>query len=468
MNEAEVLIVGGGISGLSTAWWLAQQGVEVEVWEASERAGGKIHTTREQGYLSERAAGLLVNFRPEVEQMIMRAGLSQQRRMREQDIRRYVLNRGKLIDVPMNISGMARSPLWSRQAKLRMLCEILIPKRGDDQESVSAFINRRLGKEILETAIEPFVAGTLASDPDLANARALLPRLTQLEQRYGSITTGVLINRVLKRRRVNNADTFSFQGGMSDLVDALAATPGLKLRCGMQVEGIEREHENWRISATNAFGKQQLTVPALVISTPAQAAASLLRSVDNKLADQLDGIRYAPLGVVHLGMKRSDIKHPLDGSGFLVSRREKLSFSGNLWMSSLFSGRAPEGHELLTSYLGGVRDPDRLQQSDQQMMDSLLANLATLLGFRGEPQYLRVERHPQALPLYHGSYPQQLTYIRQCIEKLPGLHLCANYLDGVSVRERIYAGKETARVIRRSLPAMAQRFFSEQLNPDLC
>ena len=191
MKDTSVLIIGGGISGLSTAWWLVQQGIAVELWEADDQPGGKIHSTREQGYLSERAAGLLVNFRPEIDRMIHAAGLDSSRCSRNDDLKRYVLHRGRLAQVPMKFSGMALSPLWSWQAKLRMASEILIPRGGHEQESVSDFITRRLGREILETAIDPFISGTLASDPARASARAILPRLTELEQHVvGDIDDG--------------------------------------------------------------------------------------------------------------------------------------------------------------------------------------------------------------------------------------------------------------------------------------
>ncbi|MCU7815023.1 MAG: protoporphyrinogen oxidase [Candidatus Thiodiazotropha sp. (ex Rostrolucina anterorostrata)] len=207
MSETSVLIVGGGISGLSTAWWLAQQGVSVEVWEADERAGGKIRTTREAGYTTERAAGLLVNFRNEIDQLIQQAGLTHHKRVRDQSLNRYLVHRGELTQVPMLMPALLASPLWSLSAKLRLMTEILIPRGHQDDETVSTFIERRLGKEILDTAMDPFVSGTLASDPDLAEARSVLPRLKLLEQRYGSLTMGMLVNRLLKRRRANKADT---------------------------------------------------------------------------------------------------------------------------------------------------------------------------------------------------------------------------------------------------------------------
>ncbi|MCU7813196.1 MAG: protoporphyrinogen oxidase [Candidatus Thiodiazotropha sp. (ex Notomyrtea botanica)] len=451
MSETAVLIIGGGISGLSTAWWLAQLGIPVEVWEAGKRAGGKIQTTTEAGYTTEQAAGLLVNFRNEIDQMIRQTGLSHRKRMRDETLNRYVVHQGELTQVPMLMPALLASPLWSLPAKLRLMAEVLIPRGHQEDETVSDFIKRRLGQEILDTAMDPFVAGTLASDPDLAEARSVLPRLKALEQRYGSLTMGMLINRVLKRRRANKADTFSFAGGMSDLIGVLADAPGVTLRCGMRVDSVSKVKSGWQVDASRAGIRHQISTPHLVISTPAYAAADLLRPVDTSLGQLLSEIVYAPVAVLHVGLKNSDIRHPLDGTGFLVSRQNRLGFNGNLWMSRLFPGRAPDGNTLLTTYLGGARHPGQVDQSDEKLADIAMSGLRPLLGISGSENYIRVDRHHQGLPLYHGRYQARLEQIANRMARLSGLYLSANYENGVSVRERIFQGRQLAQKIAVTL-----------------
>jgi oxygen-dependent protoporphyrinogen oxidase len=446
MSNAEVLIIGGGISGLSTAWWLAQQGIQVELWERAPQLGGKICTNQDSGYTTEQAASLLVNFRPEVDRLIRKSGLGALKQSRGQDMKRYVVHQGRLAEVPMQLGRLALSPLWSNQSKLRLLAEVLVP-RNKAHESVSQFITRRLGREILETTLEPFIAGTLASDPDLADSRAVLPRLTALEQRYGSLTAGMFINRIIKRRRTNNSESFSFAGGMSQVIKTLAAHPNIRIRNGYDVEGISFENSQWQASAKTVFGEQHLRVKHLVMSTPASHVANMLYSVDTALAALLSGIEYAPMSVLHLGFNKEQIQHPLDGSGFLTPRQERLSFNGNLWMSSLFSGRAPEGKALLTSYIGGARHPERVDWSDDQLIGAATSDLKALIGLQGNAEFIRINRHQQALPLYHGNYQGRLTTIRECLDHWPGLHLAANYQGGVSVRERIFQGMKTAEAI---------------------
>jgi oxygen-dependent protoporphyrinogen oxidase len=461
MSRTDVLIIGGGVSGLATAWWLARRGIAVEVWEAQDLPGGKIRTTREEGYLTERAAGLLVNFRPEVDRLLHDSGAAEKRVDRPDGLNRYVIHRNRLARVPMQLPALATSPLWSWPAKLRILGEVLVPKGGHPGETVSAFITRRLGREVLETAMDPFISGTLASDPDRAEALSVLPRLTALERRYGSLTMGMLIHTLWKRRRANNADAFSFTGGMSDLVESMTCTDGLTLRCGVVAESIERKSKHWHV--TSSCGRQR-SIPVLILSTPADVTATLVRDISGTAGNLLTGIEYAPVAVVHLGFERNHIGHSLDGSGFLVPGHESQRFNGNLWMSRLFPGRAPQGRSLLTSYLGGYRRTDQMDLDDQSLVETLLHDLSPLLDIRGDPEYFRIDRHRQGLPMYHGNYQERLNRIQAELGKHPGLYLAANYLGGVSVRERIHKGKQLADTICAAMQGdMADRVTTGNL-----
>ncbi len=448
MSQAEVLVIGAGISGLSTAWWLAQQGIPVEVWEKAPWLGGKIRTNNHSGYITEQAASLLVNFRPEIDRCIAAAGLTASKQSRGRDLSRYVVHQGRLAEMPMQLGRLALSPLWSRQTKLRLLTEVLMPRSRQPRESVSQFIGRRWGSEVLESAIEPFIAGTLASDPDHADARSLLPRLTGLEQRYGSIAAGIFINRIIKRRRVNTSEAFSFNQGMGELINTLSRHPLIKLKTHCTLDEMHFQNGGWHAQAN--CGTHNRHIRHLVISTPASHAADLLFPVTPTLSSLVGDIQYAPLSVLHLGFDRAQIRHPLNGSGFLTARRERLSFNGNLWMSSLFSARAPSGKVLLTSYIGGARHPERFGWHDDQLISSVTSDLKRLIGLRGSPEFIHVDRHSQALPLYYGDYQRRLAAITEQLGQWPGLHLVANYRGGVSVRERIYQGMRAAQLISQS------------------
>ena len=459
--DVDVLIIGGGISGLATAWWLAKSGLKVQVWEKSNRAGGKIKTDVTNGFITEQSASMVMNFKPEVDQFFSQTQLNllKEKRLLDANNKRYLIHKGKLHPLPMTISGVFFSSLWSTSGKFRLLMEPFISKAENENESVSDFIKRRFGNEFLEKAMEPFIAGTLASDPDLACALDVIPRLTALEKRYGSITAGIFAHKILGKRSARNPEAFSFQGGMQTLIKYLANEPSLGFRKNIQTHRlIQHGKFNWEILAQTPAGDIHCKARHVVISSPADSAAQLIKPLNHDLTQLLTSIKYTPLSVVHIGLQRSTIKHALDSVGFLVPRQEqqqnRLAINGNLWMSSVFSNRCPDNHVLLSSYLGGARKPSAINLSDQQSIDQVMQDLTPLLGLSTgvTPVMGRVDKHYKALPLYHGNYHRKLNAIEENLLELPGLHLQANYKGGVSIRDRIVQAKKVANNILALLP----------------
>jgi len=449
MDKLDVLIIGGGVSGLASAWWLARSGLSVEVWEADGRPGGKILSTRQDGYLTERAASMLLNFRPEITELIRESGLESAKtaRLPAAEARRYLLNQGRLQALPMHLGAMLASPLWSLRGKLRLLAEPFIFSSGRADESVSEFITRRLGHEMLEKAMEPFIAGTLAADAYQACATAVLPRLTALEQRYGSIFAGIMVSRALRRRTACVTDAFSFVGGMGTIVENLANTPGVNLRAGHSAEELVRHQNGWQATAATPHGQRTVSACHVIVATPAPVAAALLTNLDEELVELLRGISYASVTVLHAGIARDAVGHPLDGTGFLAPRGESTILTGNLWMSTMFSDRAPPGKVLLTSYLGGARAPQVADWDDDRIVDETLRTLRPLIDLKSDPEMIRIDRHREALPLYHGAYQARVQAIANRLHYFPGLHLEANYRGGVSVRDRLARGHTVANQI---------------------
>jgi len=227
MNEIEVLVVGGGISGLAVAQRLGQQGIHVEVWDRAAKPGGLVRSVRKDGYLTEQAAAMLLNFRPDVTRFISDTRLEDRKQPRIEVDHRYVISDGRLRELPMKMGPLLMSDIWSMRAKLRMILEPLARRSRGGEESVSEFVRRRLGGEVLDKALGPYVAGLLASDPDRASAEAVLPRLVALERRWGSIVLGALVHRLLRRRSAVQIEAFSFQGGMGTLAGVLAEADGV-------------------------------------------------------------------------------------------------------------------------------------------------------------------------------------------------------------------------------------------------
>lgn len=450
-HDLDVLIVGGGISGLSTAWWLAQSGLKVQVWEKSDRAGGKIKTTSRDGFRTEQAASMIMNFKSEVDEFFAQSGLEQHKaeRLLKAENNRYLINNGKLQPLPMTIARLFFSSMWSTQGKFRLLMEPFIAQASKDNETVTEFISRRFGSEFLEKAMEPFIAGTLASDPDLASAQHVIPRLTALEKKFGSITAGIIAHKISGKRTARNPESFSFNGGMETLPQHIAKDPKVGFKANIIVKNIiQHSHGNWEVQAESPEGEVFCHAKHVVISSPADVAAQLLKPVNQPLSQLLARIEYAPIAVVHIGLERSAVKHPLDSAGFLVPRKEKnaakMLINGNLWMSSIFSERAPEHCILLSSYIGGARQTSAINLSTEQSVAHVLKDISPLLGINAEPIMGRTDKHFRALPLYHGNYHNRLNAIKQELSAFPSLHLEANYIGGVSIRDRIVSAKQTA------------------------
>ncbi len=437
MSDLEVLVIGGGLSGLATGWWLSRLGADVQVWEAGARPGGKIRTDAGGGFVSEQAAALVMSFRPEVDRLVDGLGLAGEKLRRPPLSNRYLVKDRRLMPVPMRLGALVASPLWSLRGKLRLLAEPFVRRGGREGESVSEFVTRRLGREMLERAMEPFVAGPLASDPDLAEARSVLPRLTALERDHGSLAAGVIAHRLMRRRTACVAEGFSFRTGLSALVDAIAASLGPRLYLGLEVDVVRRENRAWRVDACAGGARCTVTARHVVLCSPARASARLLAPFDPELSELLGGIEYAPVGVVHLGFERDAVAHPLDGTGFLVPRSESRALTGCLWTSSVFSGRAPRDRVLLTCYLGGARLPEALAWDDRRTLSTVLGELDPLLGLRSDPVLIRIHRHFRGLPLYHGAHQARLEDMHRHLRALPGLHLEGSFSGGVSVQDRI-------------------------------
>ncbi|MDQ6959710.1 MAG: protoporphyrinogen oxidase, partial [Mariprofundaceae bacterium] len=315
-----IVVIGGGISGLTTAFWLRQQGYEVTVLERDARAGGVIRSERIKGYTIDHAANCLMNFLPEVNHLIETVGLAGEQVFRDPGAnKRYLLKQGVPQAVPLTPKEIFTSSFWPWPAKLRMAMEPFIPASGPDTgETVAEFIRRRFGRELLEQAIDPFVAGTLSGDPDRTCVQSAMPKFYGLEQKYGSVIRGAIASKLAGVRTRCPGQMSSFRTGMEALPAAIARYLGDRVLTGARVSLIERIGRQWVVTAVYAGSTMQIEADAVVVAAPAQAAAQLLEPLSDLVADQLKGIVYAPMGVLTLGFRARDIAHSLDGIGCLV------------------------------------------------------------------------------------------------------------------------------------------------------
>ena len=444
IKHTDVLIIGGGISGLSTAWWLAQKRINSTILEQSHTTGGLIGTTQKDGYVTDHAASMILNFNASVTEFISHSGLHNLKVNRNKISQRYILKNSKLQQIPENIRGILFTDLFSFKTRLKLLAEPFRPSAQSSSETVANFIRRRFGQEILDLAIDPYVSAVLACDPEKACARSTLPRLTALERNFGSITAGIIAKKIIPGKKGLPQEAFSFSGGMKTLTDVLSKNSFADINTGHKVLAVEPTKKGYRITSHSNGKEIQYLARQVIFSTPANITSSLLKPVQSELADCLNQIEYAPIAQIHLGFDKAGLNSTLEGNGFLVPGRDKIAIRGSLWMSNIIKHRAPENKLLTSNFIGGACQANALNKSDDHLIDQATAALQKLTGINQTPEMVRVNRHTQGLPLYHGNYYQLIQSIESHARQSTGLHFVANYLHGVSIRDRIIQAKSIA------------------------
>ena len=457
LQDKQVVVIGGGVSGLAAAFQIMRKGIPVRVLESNARPGGLIRSERESGFLMEHAATCVFNFLPEVDLFCRSLGLDRTMVLRREAAkRRYLLKDGQPTPVPDTLSGFITTKLISPMGKIRMMMEPFIPRgpAGGDQETVAAFITRRFGREFFEQTIEPYVSGTLAGDAERACLRSVFTQFATLEEEQGSIVKGAVIRKLKGIRTTDcRARVFSFLNGMADLTDAAAQQLGEAFLPNQTVQAVERRGKQWYVSATGLDGRaESYAADAVVIATPAGIAGKLTRPLCKDLGMLLAGLTYAPMVISYLGFSNKQVEHCLDGIGCLIPKREKeFNLLGSLWPATLFEGRAPEGKALFMNYMGGVRKPGMVEKTDEALTDIGLTDIRRMTKARGTPDFSKVIRHRQALPQYNIGHRMFLAGLEDNLKRLPGLFLAGNYLKGVSVRACITNGIEISERVENLL-----------------
>ena len=446
-HKPVVAVIGGGISGLSVAFWLLQHDVEVIVLEQTDRPGGLIKSHRSNGYLADYAANCLLNYLPEVNNLCDAVGVGREKVYRSDAARnRYLLKDGHPSPLPRGLLQFVWTDLWSTWGKLRLLAEPLIPrdKSGDD-ETVSHFIKRRFGRETLDHIVEPFIGGSYAGDPEQLSLKSIFPTLHALEQRYGSLTAGALIKRMRGSRANCPMHLFSFCDGMETLPKAISLHLGNRFNPDTEVVEIKiNGKHDYRIEVESNGRCITYIADAVCIATPAYDAAKLLSRIASETSELLERVGYSPIAVVYTGYARDKVRHPLDGIGCMVPSKDGGFILGTLWNSSLFSNRAPAGMVAITNYLGGKRHPEALERTNEELLDITMNDLKKIIGISGPPDYVHIVRHQRALPQFSVGHKDIVIKLDDLQNRIPGLFITGNYLSGISVRDCISYGKRLA------------------------
>ncbi len=428
-GNKKIGIIGGGISGLTVAFLLKGKGFNITLFEKSERVGGNIQTVKIEGFKIEYAPNSLLKS-PRLVDLIKALKLeSEVTAANAANKKRYVLQNGKLKSLPMTIAKMATDDYFSLKARLRLLKEPFVRTKSPENESVAEFFERRLGREIVERAADPFIAGIYAGNPENLSVRAAFPRLYELEKEYGSLLVGSVRSKTEKTDK-DFPRTFSFAGGVQTLTDKLAESLGESLRTNTTVERIEKIADNkWCVQTDS----DESIFDDLIISTPAESAARLIENLDANLSEQLKRIYYPPIAMVFFGVKKETLAQNLDGFGFLVPSGERRRILGTIWNSAVFENRAPDGYHLLTNFGGGARTAELFEKSDEELFEIVFDELKSILGLRSKPEFTHIKRWRRAIPQYLLGYEAVEKGIEEFENKKQGIHFCSNFYKGISV-----------------------------------
>jgi oxygen-dependent protoporphyrinogen oxidase len=446
IDKVDIAIVGGGISGLAAAYELHRRGVRVRVLEAAPRVGGVITTERFDGWVVDGGPDSLLVQKPAAVALCRELGIDD--RLVSTLIPRtaYILRdehlhpiaEGSFLGFPITLGALARSSVFTAGGKLRMACEVVLPRReGDDDESIGAFVRRRFGEEAVDYLAEPLLAGIHAGDVDRLSIRALFPRLVEAERASGSIIRAF---RALRMTPASQGAFVSLPGGVAELVDALAAAlEPSTVRLSVRVTDVRRTSTYLLETAAGRTEAQ-----AVILATPAYVAGSLLRSFDTRLAALCESVPYASTATVAFGYRREQIAHPMQGSGFVVPRVERVPLLAGTWVTSKWPRRAPSDHALIRGFLGGGRDPRRLDASDQVLIDLARDELSRLLGITGPPIFSRLFRWMRHSPQYEVGHLQRLVAIEERLKALPGMFVTGSGFRAIGIPDCVADGRETA------------------------
>lgn len=459
----KVIIIGGGISGLSTAWLLrtkaqaAGKTLDITLLEKEAQPGGKIRSIHEQGYTCEWGPNGFLDSKPQTLDLCRAVGVEGNlHRSNDNARKRFIFSGGELHRLPEGAASFLKSRLISWPGKLRLALEptpFITPAPAGVDETLADFGRRRLGKEALDKLIAPMVSGIFAGDPETMSLVSCFPRIAELEREYGGLVRAMIMLGKKKKRDIAEGKVVSsaagpggvltsFREGIQYLSDALSASLGDIVRPGSRVVAVQKgSGAPYRVRCADG---SDYDADLVISASPAFAAAEILEGIDPGISGVLRQIPYASMTVICFGYDRERIAHPLDGFGYLIPKKEGRSTLGTLWDSSMFERRAPEGKVLLRSMMGGACFPEYISLSDDEVVARVRRDLQATMGITAEPSFVRVFRHEQAIPQYTVGHGKRLDALAGLLEKHPGLILTGNSFRGIGLNDCVAAAQRAS------------------------
>ncbi len=466
-RHRRVAVVGAGITGLAAAFRMTRRhgDVQIEIFDTSSRAGGTIRTEHRDGFLIEHGADAFITSKPGGLELCQDLGISDQLIGTDDQHRRsLVVYRGRPVPIPEGFMLMApakpmailKSPILSLSGKLRLLSEVVRPRKDtDEDESLASFVRRRFGTETFERLVQPLVGGIYTADPEKLSLKATLPRFPAMEREHGSVIRAALKASGPAEKRERPAESGARYGlfvthakGLSALIESIVSTlessGRVQLHLGATVDCIEPSAKvsgRWQIRAGS---DDETSFHGVILAAPSWVAATLLGSVDSQVAAELKAIEYASTVVVASTHRLSDFRHPLDAFGLVVPSVENRKILAVSFSSRKFAGRAPHGSVLLRTFVGGATQPELLRMSDDNILKTVVDELGDLLGMTESPLFASVWRHEQAMPQYHVGHLDRIDRIVQRMSIHHGLELAGNAYTGIGVPDCISSGYAAA------------------------
>ena len=453
-SKIKITILGAGISGLATAYWLSKDGYDITVLESKNEPGGSMESRHEDGFLIDYGPNSGLETNPFIGQIVRELDLNDEfMYASDEGKKRYILRDNQLHALPMNPIAFLTTGLFSSKAKFRVLAEPFIGKSEDGYyQSISEFVKRRLGREFLDYAINPFVAGVFAGNPDHLSVKSAFPKLYRLEEVYGGLFKG-LIKGAKERKGIGeeskqSARMFSFKGGMQILPKAIADKLGNSILYNCNVEKVIQAKNGFEVLYTHEQNFVKDFADIVISAIPAYKATSVFVDLDDGLSGHLDRIYYPPVKVLYIGFRKGVIGRTLDGFGFLIPEKEQKTFLGAIWSSTIFPFRANEGCEAFTLFVGGARSPDMVCDENKQHVAHVLEEFKKLMDIDEDPIFIKEKIWPMAIPQYDLGHIEHDRYFESFEIKHPGIFLSGNYRGGISVGDCIQNSQLTYQRIK--------------------
>ncbi|NBR05618.1 MAG: protoporphyrinogen oxidase [Planctomycetes bacterium] len=453
-----VAIIGGGISGLTLAYRLRQYlaDADVQILESENSVGGKIASFKDQGFLYESGPNGFLDSNPSTYNLSKELGLSGQLTPANDAAakNRFLLMGGKLRLLPSSLLGLLTTDILSWRAKLSLAFERFKGKKSNlSDESIYAFAQRRVGTEIADKLVDPFVTGIFAGDARFVSYQAGFPRLAAMEKNYGSISKGL---KAARKARLNtnpeggrsSGQLWSFNQGLGTLTDALAEKCGKSnIKQFRVINLIQNNAENkWIIEGSNGESE---SFDIAILACPAFSQAAILKNLDEILADKIASIPYNSLAVVVMGFRSGDVPIPLEGFGYLTPSSENRAILGVQWCSSIYRGRAPAGTVLLRAMCGGASRPEMVDLDDDSIAKIVYRELQASMEIQAPPCFLKVVRWKNAIPQYMVNHLEKVKEIEASLANHPGLYLTGNAYKGISINDCVENAENLAVQISR-------------------